>query len=57
MDRPSQTDPIWTVAATQDGPMPVTRLSGEVVWINPSDPDEPDDAVLTPEDNLQTMVA
>jgi hypothetical protein len=51
MDRPSQTDPIWTVAAAQDGPMPVTRLSGEVVWINPSDPGEPDDLVLTPEED------
>ena len=50
MDRPSQTDPIWTITAEQKGPIPVTRLSGEVVWIDPTAPHEPDDAVLTPED-------
>src|ERR1017187_5824004 len=50
MDRPSQTDPIWTIRATQKDPIPVTRLSGKVDWIDPSKTNEPDDAVLTPED-------
>jgi hypothetical protein len=49
LDRPSQTDPIWTITAAQRGPIPVTRLSGEVEWIDPT-AQEPDDAVLTPED-------
>ena len=34
MDRPSQTDPIWRITATQKGPIPVTRLSGKVDWIH-----------------------
>src|SRR5260370_42584425 len=50
MDRPSQTDPSWTIRARQNGPIPVTRLSGEVVLIDTTAPHEPDDAVLTPED-------
>ena len=50
MDRPLQTDPIWTTKVTPKGPIPVTRLSGEVVWIDPTAPHEPDDAVLTPGD-------
>jgi len=50
MDRPSQTDPIWTIRATQNGPIPITRLNGEVAWIDPTVPHEPDDAVLPPED-------
>jgi hypothetical protein len=53
MDRPSQTDPIWTITSTQKGPIPVTRLTGEVVWINASGPDELDDAVYAPEDELR----
>jgi hypothetical protein len=53
MDRPSQTDPIWTITSTQKGPIPVTRLTGEVVWINASGPDEPDDAAYAPEDELR----
>ena len=50
MDRPSQTDPIWTIRVTQKDPIPVTRLNGKVDLIDPSKTNEPDDAVLTPED-------
>ena len=57
MDRPSQTDPVWTVTAAQKGPIPVTRLTGEVVWIDASAPDEPDDAPLTPEEDLRLAEA
>ena len=57
MDRPSQTDPIWKIGVTQKDPIPLTRLTGEVVWINPSAPHEPDDAVLTPEDELRITEA
>lgn len=53
MDRVSQTDPIWTTRGTQKEPIPVTRLTGEVVWINTSATNEPDDAVLTSEDELR----
>jgi hypothetical protein len=53
MDRPSQADPIWTITSTQKGPIPVTRLTGEIVWIDASAPDEPDDVVFTPEDELR----
>ena len=34
----------------QKGPIPLTRLSGEVEWIDPDVPQEPDDAALSPED-------
>jgi hypothetical protein len=47
MDRPSLADPIWTIPITQKGPIPVTRLTGEVEWINTSEATEPDDADLT----------
>jgi len=57
MDRPSQTDPIWTIAAAQKGPIPVTRLSGEVAWIDPTGPREPDDAVLPPEEEQRIAEA
>ncbi len=50
LDRPSQTDPVWTITAPQKGPIPVTRLSGQVEWIDLSVPQEPDDAVLPLED-------
>ena len=50
MDRPSQTDPIWKIGVTQRDPIPVTRLNGKVDWIDPSKTNEPDDTVLTPED-------
>jgi hypothetical protein len=50
MDRFSQADPIWRITATQKGPIPITRLNGEVVWFDDSATREPDDAVLTPED-------
>jgi hypothetical protein len=53
MDRVSQTDPIWTARVAQKKPIPVIRLTGEVVWINTSATKEPDDAVLTPEDELR----
>lgn len=53
MDRVSQTDPIWTTRATQKEPIPVTRLTGEVVWINTSATKEPDDAVLMPKGELR----
>jgi hypothetical protein len=53
MDRISQTDPIWTTRVAQQGAIPVTRLTGEVVWINTSGKKEPDDAVLAPEDELR----
>lgn len=36
--------------AEQKGPIPVTRLSGEVEWIDPDVPSEPDDAVVPTED-------
>ena len=50
MDLPSQTDPIWTVTSAQKGPIPVTRLNGNIVWINEVGSDEPDEAIYTPED-------
>jgi hypothetical protein len=50
MDRPSQADPIWRITATQKGPIPVTRLNGEVVWFDDTATHEPDDAVLAPGD-------
>src|SRR5947209_6147052 len=50
MDRVLLTDPIWNVGVTQERPIPVTRLNGEVFWIDPSKPNDPDDAVLAPED-------
>ena len=53
MDRFSQTDPIWTITSTQKGLIPVTRLTGEVVWIDASAPRKPDDTVFTPEDELR----
>jgi len=34
----------------QKGPISVTRLTGEVVWIDASTRNEPDDAILEPED-------
>jgi hypothetical protein len=53
MDRVSQTDPIWSTRGTQKESIPVSRLTGEVVWIKASPAKEPDDAVLTPEDELR----
>lgn len=53
MDRVSQTDPIWRVTVTQKDPIPVTRLNGEVFWVNTPTTSEPDDAVLGPEDELR----
>jgi hypothetical protein len=50
LDRPLQTDPIWTITVPQKGPIPVTRLSGEVEWIDSSAPKEPDGALLPPEE-------
>ena len=50
MDRPSQTDPIWRIKIDQKGPLPVTRLSGKVDWINASPTSEPDGSGLAPED-------
>jgi hypothetical protein len=50
MDLPAQTDPIWTVTRAQKGPIPVTRLSGEISWINAVGSDETDEAIYTPED-------
>jgi hypothetical protein len=57
MDRVLQTDPVWTIRGTQKTPIPVTRLSGEVVWMNPSPTDEPDEAILTPEEELRIAEA
>ena len=53
MDRPEQTDPIWVTTVTQKEPIPLTRLNGEVEWINTSATNEPDDAVLASEDELR----
>ena len=50
LDRPEQADPVWIVEATQKGPIPITRLNGEVAWIDPAAEQEPDDAVIMPED-------
>src|ERR1700730_2650482 len=47
MAGPSLADPIWTVPITQKDPIPVTRLNGDVEWINASEATEPDDADLT----------
>lgn len=54
LDRPSQTDPIWTITAPWKEPIPLTRLSGEVEWIDPSVPQEPDDATLPADDEQRT---
>jgi hypothetical protein len=53
MDRVLQTDPVWTIRGTQKRPIPVTRLSGEVVWLNPSATEESDEPVLTAEEELR----
>jgi len=53
MDRVLQTDPIWTTQVSQKSPIPVTRLSGKVVWRNPSAKEQPDEAVLAPEEELR----
>lgn len=50
MDRAEQTDPIWSMTSHQQGPVRITRLNGEVVCIDPTAPQEPNDAVLTSED-------
>ena len=52
MDRVSMTDPIWDFSGTQtqNGPISIKRLSGEVDVIDPSIEDEPDDADLKPEE-------
>jgi len=52
MDRVSMTDPIWDFSGTQNGPISIKRLSGEVDTIDPSIEDEPDDAGLNPEEEL-----
>src|SRR5207249_2418599 len=38
-------------------PISVTRLDGEVIWINTSGTNEPDDALLAPEDELRIAEA
>ena len=53
MDRVLQTDPVWTVRGTQKTPIPVTRLNGEIVWMNTPATDDPDDALLTPEEEMR----
>lgn len=50
MDRVAQMDPVWRIGESATGPIRVKRLSGEVVSIDPSAANEPDDAVLAPED-------
>lgn len=52
-DRVLQTDPVWTIRGTQKTPIPLTRLSGEIVWINPLGSKEPEDSVLTAEEEQQ----
>jgi hypothetical protein len=49
MDRPAQTNPVWKLPVTQTGPIPITRLSGKVDWINSSPTIEHDGSALTPE--------
>lgn len=51
LETPSQTDPIWSIAVKQKGPIPITRLSGEVEWIDPACPDESVDASFKPDDD------
>lgn len=53
MDRVLQTDPVWIIRGTQKTSIPITRLNGEVVWVNAPDNDEPDDALLTPEEEMR----
>jgi len=53
MDRVLQTNPVWTIRGTQKTPIPLTRLGGEVVWINPSGSEEPEDPVLTAEEEQE----
>jgi len=50
MDLPSLSDPIWTITSEQKGSIPVTKLSGEVVWLNATAADELDEGIYTPED-------
>ena len=57
MDRVSMTDPIWDFSGTQNGPISIKRLSGEVDTIDPSIEDEPDDADLKPEEELRISEA
>lgn len=52
-DRVVQTDPVWRIRGTQKTPIPVTRLNGEVVWVNTPTADEPDDALLKPEEEMR----
>jgi hypothetical protein len=53
MDRVAQMDPVWRIGESATGPIRIRRLSGEVVSINPAATNEPDDAVLPPEDELR----
>jgi len=50
MDRVAQMDPVWRIGESATGPIRVKRLSGEVVSIDLSAANEPDDADLAPED-------
>ncbi|MFN7939114.1 MAG: 7-cyano-7-deazaguanine synthase [Bryobacteraceae bacterium] len=36
-DRVELSDPVWIVTADQKTPIPLTRLDGTIVWINPGD--------------------
>lgn len=53
MDRVSMTDPIWDFSGTQNGPISIKRLTGEVDRIDPAIQDEPDDAELKPEGEIR----
>ena len=52
LDQSEQTDPIWKVEVTQESPIPLTRLNGEITWID-APTSELDNAFLTSEDQYR----
>jgi len=52
MDRIEQTDPIWTTQIVQKDPIPLIRINGETSWINTSERETRDDAILFAEEEF-----
>lgn len=50
MDLVEQSDPIWRTAVQQDGPIPITRLNGDVEWIASSTSPDPMNSGYKPDD-------
>ena len=50
MDLAAQTDPIWEVTPPHKGPVQLTKVNGDVVWINPDAPEEKVEDIYLPDD-------